>query len=50
VKKLPEHPPNSRRLPQVDHLEGDAFAARLAAGDLRITSIGAENCYAVAVV
>jgi len=27
--------------------EGDVFAARRAVGELHITSIGAENCYAV---
>lgn len=39
--------PSSRPLPQIYHLKGNAFAALLASGELRLTSIGAENCYAV---
>lgn len=33
--------------PEIKHLEADVFAARVAAGEMRITSVGEENWYAV---
>jgi hypothetical protein len=33
-------------LPMIDLLEAEGFSTRLIAGELRMTSVGAENCYA----
>lgn len=47
MKKQVKPSQHSRPLPQIDFLEAEEFAAHLLAGELRMTSVGAQNCYAV---